>query len=210
MTSGLFANLAKSRLRGEAGERAKAEGRALQDSIRIALRLMPDTLYKDRDAFVAALDAVVKKGGIKLRAPIRKAILAALSERDATAAICRDRRGRPKPDPKLRDTERVPLPDGADPVDDVGTPASVHEFFDREVKPHVPDAWMNTSKRDSRRRPCGTGRLRDQLQPLLLPLQAAPAARGDPGGYPQDRGRDGDDASGGGGNAVWLAKSSSR
>ena len=145
-----FANLAKSRRRGEAGERARAEGRAFQDSIRNALRCMCDTLHKDRDAFVAELNAAVKRADIKLRAPIRKAILAALSERDETAAICRDRRGLPEPDPGLRDTERVPLPDGADPVDEVGIPASVQEFFDREVKPHAPDACINTSKRDAR------------------------------------------------------------
>ena len=145
-----FANLARSRLRGAAGERARAGGRALQDSIRIALRLMPDTLYKDREAFVAALDAVVKKAGIKLRAPIRKAVLAAMSERDETAAICRDGRGRLEPDPKLRETERVPLPDGVEPVDEVGIPASVQEFFDRKVTPHAPDAWVSTSKRDAR------------------------------------------------------------
>ncbi len=40
-----FANLAKSRRRGEAGERARAEGRAFQDSIRNALRCMCDTLH---------------------------------------------------------------------------------------------------------------------------------------------------------------------
>ena len=145
-----FANLAKSRKRGEAGERDRAEGRALQDSIRTALRLMPDTLHKDREAFVAELNAVAKKACIKLRAPIRKAILTALSERDETAAICRDKRGLPEPDPTLRDTERVPLPDGSDPVDEEGIPASVQEFFDREVWPHAPDAWINRSKRDGR------------------------------------------------------------
>ena len=145
-----FANLAKSRRRGEAGERARAEGRAFQDSIRDALSCMCDTLHKDRDAVVAELNAAVKREDIKLRAPIRRAILAALSERDETAAICRDKRGLPEPDPGLRDTERVPLPDGADPVDEVGIPASVQEFFDREVKPHAPDAWINTSKRDAR------------------------------------------------------------
>ena len=111
---------------------------------------MSDTLHKDREAFVAELNAVAKKAGIKLRAPIRKAILTALSERDETAAICRDKRGCPEPDPGLRDTERVPLPDGADPVDDEGIPASIQEFFDREVKPHAPDAWINLGKRDAR------------------------------------------------------------
>ena len=29
-------------------------------------------------------------------------------------------------------------------------PASVRAFFEREVKPHVPDAWIDTSKRDHR------------------------------------------------------------
>ena len=145
-----FANLAESRRRGEAGERARAEGRALQESVRIALRLMPDTLYKDREAFGTALDATVKKADIKLRAPVRKAILTALSERDPTAAVCGDRRGDPEPDPQLRDIERVPLPDGEDPVDDDGIPESVQEFFDREVRPHMPDAWIDTNKRDKR------------------------------------------------------------
>jgi type I restriction enzyme M protein len=42
----------------------------------------------------------------------------------------------------------VPLPAGVDPVDAEGVPASVRAFFDREVKPHVPDAWIETSKRD--------------------------------------------------------------
>ena len=40
---------------------------------------------------------------------MRKAILAALSERDETAEICRDNDGNPEPDPELRDTENVPL-----------------------------------------------------------------------------------------------------
>ena len=29
-----------------------------------------------------------------------------------------------------------------------GVSASVYEFFKREVEPHVPDAWIDTSKRD--------------------------------------------------------------
>ena len=48
-----FANLAKSRKRGEAGEQEKAEGRALQSSITAALGTIPDTLQKDREAFAA-------------------------------------------------------------------------------------------------------------------------------------------------------------
>ena len=67
-----------------------------------------------------------------------KAILNALSERDETANICCGRNGKLEPDPDLRDTERVPLAE------------SVDAFFEREVKPHVPDDWVDESKRDVR------------------------------------------------------------
>ncbi|HPK71385.1 MAG TPA: hypothetical protein PLN93_05550, partial [Vicinamibacterales bacterium] len=48
------------------------------------------------------------------------------------------------------DTESVPLPAGDDPADAEGVPASVRAFLEREVKPHVPDAWIDTRKRDPR------------------------------------------------------------
>ncbi len=44
------------------------------------------------------------------------------------------KKGQPKPDSKLRDTEEVPL--GED----------IHEYFHREVAPHVPDAWIDEDK----------------------------------------------------------------
>ena len=91
-----------------------------------------------------------EKAGLKLPAPITKAILSALSERDETAAVCRDKDGNPEPDPELRDTESVPLVDGPDRADEHGVPSSVRAFFDREVKPHVPDAWIDTSRRDAK------------------------------------------------------------
>ena len=48
--------------------------------------------------------------------------------------IVRDKRGKPKPDTSLRDYEKVPLN------------VDVDVYFDREVKPHVVDAWMDRSK----------------------------------------------------------------
>ena len=143
-----FQNLAKSRRRGDAGAREEAEGRARQEAIRTMLKRMPDTVYKDREAFHAALTTAAAKADLKLPAPVKKAILTALAERDAEAGICRDANGRPEPDPELRDTERVPLPEGEDPADADGVPPSVRAFFEREVRPHVPDAWIDTSKRD--------------------------------------------------------------
>ena len=97
---------------------------------------MPRDLYKNRDAFETVLKAAMKgepgvKYGVKLEAQLKKAVMAALSERDKSADICTDRHGNPEADPELRNTENVPL--GED----------IHDYFEREVLPHVPDAWIN-------------------------------------------------------------------
>ena len=73
---------------------------------------------------------------MKLNAQLRKAVLDALSERDETADICLDSKGKPEPDSELRDTETVPL--GED----------IREYFEREIKPFVPDAWINKKMKD--------------------------------------------------------------
>ena len=150
-----FQNLAKSKRRGEAGAREEAEGRRRQRAILDLLGELPDTLHKDRGAFLAELTTAARKAGVKLPAPVLNAILATLSERDETAEICRDKDGVPEPDPELRDTERVPLPEGEDPADDEGVPASVRAFFEREVEPHVSDAWIDTARRDHKDRLVG-------------------------------------------------------
>ncbi|HEX9642005.1 MAG TPA: N-6 DNA methylase, partial [Candidatus Krumholzibacteria bacterium] len=131
-----FQALAQSKKKGAAGAKEQAEGRALQESIRKMLSAMPGDLVKDRDEFERQLDTAAKKAGVKLPAPARKAILSALSERDETAVICLDMDRSPEPDSELRDTESVPLAE------------RVEVFFEREVKPHVADAWIDTSKRD--------------------------------------------------------------
>ena len=76
--------------------------------------------------------------GLSVPASVRKAIINALSERDETADIVRNNKNEPEPDPELRDYESVPLNDDID------------EYFDMEVKPHVPEAWINTSVRDEK------------------------------------------------------------
>ena len=119
------------------------------------LKMMSGTLYKDREVFLKELAKATRKAELKLPAPAKKAILDALAERDETAEICRNKDGEPEPDPELRDTERVPLAEGEDPVDGDGVPDSVRAFFEREVKPHVPDAWIDTSKRDQRDKKVG-------------------------------------------------------
>ena len=92
------------------------------------------TLFKDRQIFLEALQVVEKQNKLKLSAPEQRAIQAALGERDDTAEICRDRHGEPEPDTDLRDTENVPLKE------------DIEDYFQREVLPHVPDAWIDHSK----------------------------------------------------------------
>ena len=48
--------------------------------------------------------------------------------------VGKDGKGKSKPDSSLRDYEKVPLT------------ADIDDYFEREVKPHVPDAWMDRSK----------------------------------------------------------------
>ncbi len=59
-------------------------------------------------------------------------------ERDAKGKIVLGQKGKakgkPQPDPKLRDTENVPL------TEDIET------YFKREVLPHAPDAWIDEEK----------------------------------------------------------------
>jgi type I restriction enzyme M protein len=157
-----FANLAESKKRKDKGTIAaeEAEGQQLQEEIVLALgHLDGDILYKNRDDFETDLDKVLKGAGLKIAAPVYKAILAALSERDPTADICTDSKGNPEPDPELRDTESVPLPDDIalplpigyeDKADNSDLVDLVRDhcvaYFDREVKPHWPDAWIDFSK----------------------------------------------------------------
>lgn len=134
-----FKNLAKSKKKGERRELEIAEGRELQASIRTLLEgLDGTTVYKDRKAFTEELNAAAKETGVKLTASVRKAILSALSEQDESAEVCQDKKGNPEPDASLRDTEDVPLGE------------SVTEFFEREVLPHVSDAWIDEGKRDAK------------------------------------------------------------
>jgi type I restriction enzyme M protein len=139
-----FRNLAISRKKGAAKAAEEADGRTQQEAIKAFLGGLPKDMYKDRADFEKVLDHAGKRAVVKLPAPVRKAIFSALSERDETAVICTEKGGKPEPDPDLRDTENVPL--GED----------IQAFFEREVKPHVPDAWIDTDRRDKKDGRVGT------------------------------------------------------
>ena len=98
-----------------------------------ALESIGAKVFTNRDGFEAALNEALKTKGVKLGAPVRKAIFSALSERDEEADICLDANGKPEADSELRDHELVPLAE------------DWREYVKREVLPFVPDAWVDES-----------------------------------------------------------------
>ena len=55
-------------------------------------------------------------------------------ERNTKGQVVTDKKGNPKPDSSLRDTENIPLT------------MDIQEYMEKEVLPHVPDAWVDHSK----------------------------------------------------------------
>ncbi len=136
-----FQALVESKKKDAAGRQADAiAGKKNQDWIVNTLAKKAGKVFDNRTAFMQEFGPALAAIRISMTAPsaLLKAIDTTLSERDENAEICRDKNGEPEPDPDLRDTENVPLSE------------SVEAFFEREVKPHVPDAWINTNVRDDK------------------------------------------------------------
>ena len=157
-----FANLAKSKKRKNASqiEAEEKAGAKQQQDIKDALATLDATkLYKDRKAFEKVLNPVLKELSFKVSAPVKKAVLNALSERDQTAEACTDSKGNVEADSELRDTEVVPLPNNMDlplPIhfdnttglDELIELIKPHceQYMKDEVLPHVADAWVDYSR----------------------------------------------------------------
>ncbi|ARE38052.1 MULTISPECIES: type I restriction-modification system subunit M [Rhodococcus] len=57
-----------------------------------------------------------------------------------------DRKGKSKPDSKKRDTENVPFTYGGSTAGATAKTEVIQAHFDAEVRPHVPDAWIDWTK----------------------------------------------------------------
>jgi type I restriction enzyme M protein len=102
-----------------------------------ALQVMDaSVLHRNREQFTKLLKKCLTAHSVSLSAAELKALLNALSERDPEADICTSK-GQPEADTGLRDNENVPLGE------------SVYTYFQREVIPHVPDAWIDENKTDA-------------------------------------------------------------
>jgi len=90
-----------------------------------------DEQIDDRELFREAL-------GVKLTASQFKLIQKHIAEHNDEAVLCRDKKGNLEANPELRDYENVPLSE------------DIYDYFEREVKPHVPLAWIDEKKVDAK------------------------------------------------------------
>lgn len=105
-----------------------------REELLTALKSLVGITEKTKAAFSQRLfDAYVKAEITIPPTAVDKAIMTAAAVTDPEGEI-QTAKGKPVHDPDLRDSENVPLTEDID------------EYFDREVRPHVPDAWIAETK----------------------------------------------------------------
>jgi type I restriction enzyme M protein len=105
----------------------------------------------DRTQLAGRVDPVLANGLSRVH---QQAMWEALAVRDPEAPVITNPRGEPEPDPELRDQENVSLPRVSvrfepDPNARLATleyRAAVEHCIDAEIRPYVPDAWVDHSK----------------------------------------------------------------
>jgi type I restriction enzyme M protein len=100
--------------------------------------------FASRDEFRNALERSLASHGAPRTNVVVKTVEKHFGERDPDAPVCTNAGGRPEADAELTDFERVPLSE------------SIEAYFDREVKPHAPDAWIDQTYCDDKDRGVGT------------------------------------------------------
>jgi len=112
-------------------ERLHSIQHKFEPAAREALASMdPGIVYRDQGAFDVALREAFERAGVKLGRTLSRRIRESLSVPHEGAEPYCDAKGRPQPDPELRDHDDVPLNQ------------DVQAWFDGEVGPHAPDAWF--------------------------------------------------------------------
>lgn len=96
------------------------------------------TIQKDFNKLPEALDKAIRKSGTKWKPKERKSFLDAITWKDEEAepVIKEEKNGHTwyEPDTELRDYENIPVKQ------------DIEEYFQREVIPFVPDAWIDHAK----------------------------------------------------------------
>ncbi|MBX0299380.1 type I restriction-modification system subunit M [Cryobacterium sp. 1639] len=109
---------------------------AVAEQVELALLNLSTTRETTTDAvaFAARIKKTLAVVGVTLTAPQLKALIAGLAERDETAPVVTDSKGKPVPDTTLRDTENVPLTE------------DIEAYIQREIAPHVKRFWVDRTK----------------------------------------------------------------
>ena len=105
-----------------------------RSAVQNSLLALCTTVWRNRADAEAAVKQALRRSGVSLSAAQQKALLNVLSERDESAEPVTDSKGNWEADAELRDTENVPLTE------------NIKQYFQREVLPHVPDAWIDDDK----------------------------------------------------------------
>ncbi len=89
----------------------------------------------DWNAVWSSIEDLLHKRKSRWKSTEQKLFRSVFTQKDPGAEpVAKDERDEYEPDSDLRDFENVPLKDDID------------IYFEREVRPHVPDAWMDRSK----------------------------------------------------------------
>lgn len=128
-----FKKLGESKSKDLETKMAEEEkGKKQQDAIKEALLTIGDDLYTDWDAFEAKVKQALNH--LDLKPAFIKNVIEKLSEHDDTAEYVTDKKGKPKADSNLRDTEKIPLVQNID------------DYFEEEVLKYYSDAWYDDKK----------------------------------------------------------------
>lgn len=92
-----------------------------------------DEKLQDKDDFAKRLKSLLGEINDLSTAQIN-GLVKHFAERDDEAPIVTDKKGKPSPDPDLRDTENVPLTE------------DIEAYIEREIKPHLDEFWVDPSK----------------------------------------------------------------
>jgi type I restriction enzyme M protein len=161
-----FADLKEKQVKELLTKKLWTAQKELLEKARALQKVIGTKQSDDWSAFEETLDAALKKAGVKLDAKEKKQLIDAVSwtNPEAEPVVKKVLKGKPnplygafeyrgqvvefQPDSDLRDTEDVPLT--ADTARGAKVDAANEEYFQREVAPHVPDAWIDASKCDAR------------------------------------------------------------
>ena len=129
-----FKKLAESKNKNpDEKQNEEKQGKQKQEEIIESLKTIGTEKYINWDVFEEKVTKALEEYEFIKPAMIKQIILK-LSEYDETAEIVTDKKGKPKVDSELRDTEKIPLKKDID------------EYFEEEVTPYYSEAWMDRKK----------------------------------------------------------------